>query len=101
MEDYLDILINDTYSELKNIRSEINMTDTSEMMRFSIIAIEIALSLFQLGVYNKREINSFEENWFKGGYHIHYNLEGGWKKLADNYSKIVEIVKDRDYFRSN
>lgn len=97
----LDNIIGETYSELNKIRKDINMSETSEMMRFSIIAIEMAVGLFQLGIFNKREINTLEENWFKGGYFIHYNLDGGWDKLANNYSKIVEITTARNFFREN
>lgn len=96
----IENLIKETYLELNKIRADINVSETSEMMRFSIIAIEISLGLFQLGLFNNREINSFEENWFKGGFHIHYNLDGGWGKLADNYSMIVEITTGRNFFRT-
>ena len=92
-------LVNSTYSELAKIKADINIIEASEPIKHDIYVIEIALALLQLGFFVKRPIEVSEEYWFKGGYYIHYDLDGGWPVLADNYSKIIAITTQKNFFR--
>ncbi len=93
-------LVNSTYSELVKIKSDTNIFEASNPIKQNVYVIEIALALLQLGYFVNRPIEASEEYWFKGGYYIHYNLDGGWPVLADNYSRIVEITTQENFFRS-
>jgi hypothetical protein len=95
----IEDLITSTYLELNKVRNEIDILKASSPFKHNIYAIEIALALFQLGYFNNRSIEKKEEYWFEGGYHIHYDFDGSWPKLADNYSTIVTIVRTRNFFR--
>jgi len=92
-------LINSTYSELIKIKADISIFEASNPTKHNIYVIEIALSLFQLGYFLNRPIEIPEEYWFEGGYYIHYDFDGGWPVLADNYSKIISIATQRNFFR--
>ena len=93
------ILIKNTYSGLSSIRRSINFFEASNAFKQNLLAIEIALALFQLGYFVKRPIEEHEKHWFDGGYYIHYDFEGSWPELAENYSSIVKIVKDNNFFK--
>lgn len=93
-------LINETCENLKKIKTDANFSDYSDrVLTHNILAIEIALSLFQLSFFNNRAIEEGEKYWFEGGFYIHYNLDGAWERLADNYSRIVQIVTERNFFK--
>ena len=93
-------LINDTYEELKKIKIDIEFSKYSDrVVTDNILVIEITLSLFQLGFFNNRTIEDCEKYWFEGGFYIHYNLDGKWERLADNYSRIVRIVAEQNFFK--
>jgi len=65
-----------------------------------INAIDIAVSLVEYAIEDKRPIGSSEENWFEATYQIDYLLSGSdWEDLSDMYSQLVTEVKKRNYFR--
>jgi hypothetical protein len=96
-EDVLEV-VETMYADLQKIKSDINFFEASNAFKQNILAIEIALALFQLGYFTKRPIEEYERRWFEGGYYIHYDLDGGWPDLANNYSSIVEMVKENNFF---
>lgn len=94
-------MIEAAYAELKTIKDDIKFFEASDPFKQNILAIEIALALFQLGYFVKRPIEENERHWFEGGYYIHYDLDGGWPELANKYSSIVEIVREKKFFQAS
>jgi hypothetical protein len=92
-------LIEKTYSNINRAKQEVDIYSSSNTFKQDIYTIEIALCLFQLGFFANRSIQEIEENWFNGGYYIHYDLDGSYEELANNYSEIVKIVKEHNFFR--
>jgi hypothetical protein len=92
-------LIKSTYTELVAIKNEVTFFEASTPFKHNILVIEIALALFELGYFVNRPIEGHEKYWFEGGYYIHYDFDGGWPKLADNYSNIVAIATEKNFFK--
>lgn len=63
---------------------------------FFLNVIEIACSLTELGIIRNRSINTEEEYWFQGSYHMNF-----WNSEIEEkvYTPLVEEVKARNYFR--
>lgn len=93
------ILIDSTYKELSRIKQDVDVFSASQAFKQNVLSIEVALALFQMGLLAKRPILEHEEHWFQGGYLIHYDFDGRWEKLADNYSQIADFCKKSEFFR--
>ncbi|HEX6191823.1 MAG TPA: hypothetical protein VFZ42_05635 [Chitinophagaceae bacterium] len=92
-------LISSTCLELERFKADRNIFDASNPTKHNIYVIEIALALFQLGYFVNRPIETSEEYWFEGAYYIHYDFDGEWGVLADNYSRIVSLANRSNFFR--
>lgn len=63
-------------------------------------AVDIALSLVELGFKDKRQISKEEESWFRAGLYLSYVFSNSeWEDIYINYEKMVKIVEERNYFR--
>jgi hypothetical protein len=63
-------------------------------------ALDIVLSLVELGIKNKRPISKEEENWFRAGLYLSYVFENSeWEDICIEFNKIVSVVENENYFR--
>jgi hypothetical protein len=65
---------------------------------FFVNVIDIACSLTELGIREKREIKAEEKYWFEGSYHMNF-----WNSdmESDYYSPLCREVERRSWFRKS
>lgn len=62
-------------------------------------AVDIVLSLVELGIKDKRVIKKEEENWFRAGLYLSYVFAGSeWEDIPIEFEKIVKEVERLNYF---
>jgi hypothetical protein len=63
-------------------------------------AVDIVLSLVELGLKDKRPISKEEENWFRAGLYLSYVFANSeWEDIYLEFDKIVNEVEKENYFR--
>jgi len=63
-------------------------------------AVDIVLSLVELGLKDKRSISKEEENWFRAGLYLSYVFANSeWEDIYLEFEKIVSAVEEVNYFR--
>jgi hypothetical protein len=88
--------------ELRNRINEFRKTELYKNtipLKFDVSAIEIAINLTELGVYNSRAILKSEEYWFEGEYLIQNDFTGYWENISILYSQLVDVVKGKKFYR--
>lgn len=64
-------------------------------------AIDIVLSLSELGIKDKRSITKEEENWFRAGLYLSYVFAGSdWEIISIEFDKLVNEIEKNNYFRN-
>ncbi len=63
-------------------------------------AVDIVLSLVELGLKDKRAISKEEENWFRAGLYLSYVFANSeWEDISFEFDKIVSGAEKENYFR--
>jgi len=63
-------------------------------------AVDIVLSLVELGLKDNRPISKEEENWFRAGLYLSYVFANSeWEDIYLEFDKIVSEVEKKNYFR--
>ena len=63
-------------------------------------AVDIVLSLVELGLKDKRPISKEEENWFRAGLYLSYVFANSkWEDISLEFDRIVSAVENENYFR--
>ena len=58
---------------------------------FYLNVIEIACSLYDLAIINKRKIEHSEKYWFEGSYHMSFDFTSGiLKELYELYGELID-----------
>lgn len=61
-------------------------------------AMEIAGSLVEYALIEKRRIEANERIWFQAGYYVSYIFDGSeWSDLSDLYSQLCDAMEARNY----
>lgn len=64
-------------------------------------AVDIVVSLVEMGLKDKRPISKDEENWFSAGLYLSYVFDGSeWEDIVRDFEKIVSVVENLNYFRN-
>lgn len=85
---------------IRNRLSEYRYARKNVIVSKHINAIDIAVSLVEYAVEDKRPIDVNEQNWFDASYYIGYVLDGSeWEDLGNMYSQLAAEVKNLNYFR--
>lgn len=64
-------------------------------------AVDIVLSLVDLGIKDKRPISKEEEQWFRAGLYLSYVFDGSeFEIIASDFNLIVAFVEKLNYFRT-
>ena len=62
-------------------------------------AVEIVLSLTELGIKDKRPIRKDEENGFRAGLYLSYVFENSeWENISIEFNEVVHAVESENYF---
>jgi hypothetical protein len=86
--------------KLRNRLSDYRYARKDAVVSKHINAIDIAVSLVEYAIEDKRPIGLNEQNWFEASYYVGYVLDGSeWEDLSDLYSQLVTEVKKLNYFR--
>lgn len=65
-------------------------------------AIDIVVSLVELGLKDKRPITKEEENWFRAGLYLSYVFDGSeWEDIVRDFEILVSEVENHNYFRQS
>lgn len=65
-------------------------------------AVDIVLSLVELGLRDKRPISKEEENWFRAGLYLSYVFANSeWEDISLKFAQIVNAVEKENYFRKS
>jgi hypothetical protein len=85
---------------LRSRLSEYRYARKNVIVSKHINAIDIAISLVEYAIEDKRPIDINEQNWFDASYYIGYVLDGSeWEDLGEMYSQLAAEVKNLNYFR--
>lgn len=78
--------------------AEVHQTNKSSQQH--VAGIWIAVSLYQLALLSGRPIARTEEYWFDGGVTLAREFDNPqWEDLHGLYPRMVEEVKQKNYFR--
>lgn len=62
-------------------------------------AVDIVLSLVELGLRDKRPISKEEENWFRAGLYLSYVFGNSeWEDISLKFAQIVNAVEKENSF---
>lgn len=90
----------DIAKKLRNRLIDYRYSHKNQSVSKHINAIDIAVSLVEYFIEDKRPIALKEQNWFEASYQIDYLLSGSdWEDLSDLYSGLVTEVRKNNFFR--
>jgi hypothetical protein len=85
-------------SKLRNRLLEYRVSEAGKETSVHINAIDIATSLVEYALEEKRQIFTYERNWFNAAYHIDYVLGGSeWQDLSDLYAQLCDLLESRNF----
>jgi hypothetical protein len=84
--------------KLKERLAEYRLARKDMTISIHINAIDIATSLVQFAIEEKRPIKQEEQSWFEASYHLSYLLDGSeWEDLSNMYSQICDYLVSRNF----
>ena len=92
----IDILINQLHNRLNEYKK--SPLFNNKILKRDILAIEIALCLFEMAIYCDRNITKDEEIWFEGSFYLAQDITGEWEDITKLYGQIANLAAKKFSF---